>query len=68
MTIQEIDNLVELVLVARHEAREAWRETGEWIRDHADDPETVARLDRCLILESNLRRLERLLAHERGAA
>lgn len=59
-----VDDLVELLHVARDERDRAWREAGQFIRDNSDDPEIVHLIDRCLTLTSNVRRLERLLAHE----
>jgi len=60
--------LREALIVARDEEAKAWQETGRWIADHADDPEIVRRIDRCLILHGNVKALERALAQEITAA
>lgn len=65
---QTVEQLRDLLVVARSERDEAGRATAARIKAFGtEDFEGAQLADRWLVLDANVRRLERLIAHEIGA-
>ena len=66
MTTSELDTLRETLLFAREARDRAGRECADHVRSLGEDNEAYRLADRWLVLDSNVRRLERAIARGVG--